>query len=682
MDEKRLKSLYKDNLLIKQVMLFPFEEVVSTTNEIINFTSFLEKEAYELCKNNITWNSFFLPFKKIYRNLEFFNNYVFVSKDFLGNSYQKIENNENTKDWIKLPDIILDIKHRLANNNELVASFKELLKNETNPKKINILKNWLSVFFSTKLPQPQKKQYYKLNKLLDNRIKLFEKNENDNVSNTKSYIFIPTSQKYKLKGIDREVIAVGKYHAKLFNKDGWMFFYDEDTTRFIVSQAKNRALRKKVFNYYEQISRGDSSENNDNVLRDILSIKQQVAALHQKDNYAELVLSKYVLNTTRKAYQYLDDIEKQLIPMVKNIHQKITSKAHADGIKFVRNWDMEYYYNEMMKEEKNNNTINFDNYFEYNNFIGKFFKFLSKKFNLDIEEVKRETFDGKDLITYKIKDIVTLHEGFFVLSPFNNDVKTGPYQLSLSDNEKVGRCSTIPAVEYITLDIDNTGAENIKMSFYNVLVLLHEFGHALHAFYGNKEDTLFNESLSSWDLIELPSQYLEHLLYDVDFMQSMSCHIETGKKIPKTLLKQVIQSEQYFKAYDTYKDIQKFRAQLWLHENFKPFSKKSPSQIVAEKLGEKGLIYNVSKDSYMLYNSYLTDYAPTGYVYLYSAQIAAKLLEATNGNIKKVFTNVFNSDKMERLESRLSNIVDITDIDMISFLKKGWNINLYGDEAI
>lgn len=670
-------EMYEDNVLMEQTILAPFREVILQAENFLSFVKYLEEKIDNLNTINPSWDSFFFPLKKAVCHIEFLTVLSQYESDILAEEHEA--ETLNNKGMKLLNKECNELNEKISSNLLLIKAFKKMLSTEKNAKKVEILKSWLQVFFKSNMTKKDKNNYAKLQKLLINRVDRFESNMRED--NKNAYVFVPKEQSYKVRGINKDYLEIGKHNAKQLGKEGWIFYYnDEANTRLLISEVKNRNLRKKIFSHYEKLERGNSSEFNDSVLRDILSIKQQISHLYQKDNYAELVLSNYVINTPKKAYNYLSNIEEQLAPYVKNIKDKMNEKAQADGIKHLQNWDIEFYYNQVLNEKLTKDNSEFDKYFEYKNFFNKFKKFLIKEFNLSMTEVKCEVFAGKEVYTYKVEDTVKGNKGFFILSPFNNPHKLSPFEVDMCSHGTLNN-DELPSIQYISLQLEKSNGKD-TMCFYDVLVFLHEFGHALHSFYKDKDDYILGNSLTSWDLIELPSQYLEHFVYDLDFMQKMSCHIDTKKRISKSLLLSTIEEHQENKPYEILKDIKRYVAQLWLHENFKTYSKKSPSEIVAEKLGQEGIIYNISQDDYMLYRDHYTDYAPTGYVYLYSAQIAYKLFAMKNLKIKEVFTNVFNSATMSKVEDNLNEFLDINCFDIDSFIKKDLKIKVSGENNI
>lgn len=665
---------YKDDNFIHTFMNLSFDNVLETKNEMVELLSYIKEHSILLVEKT-GWKNFFYPFKKIVKTLSFLNNWIHVSKEF-SNNYQ----GRRFLEWKSIEDIINTLLEH-CNHDIYSRKFKALYRIEKNTKRKAILNIWLLNFFNSNLSSEKKIIYNKLNKKLSEKIKQFKKNGEKALWKQRGAIYIPTHQKFILKGVEQNILDVGSHNAKKAQKEGWLFYADEGTITLLIAQAKNRSFRKKIFNAHQKLNSAKRvRDNNDSVLRDIISTKQMIANIFNKKNYADLVLSSYILNSPEKAYFYLDEIEQELQPLIAPLEMEIIQRACEDGIMDLKNWDIPYYVNLIEQKWLQQKENNIDDYFIFNNVLLKFIKYLEKEFNLSFILIRKETINNEELLTYHVIDNVTKHESYFMISPFYNKSKESNSQTELCSNEKIKYTKYQPSVQYITYLMEKNTTGSQKMNFQEMIIFLHEFGHALHAFYAPKEDSYLNESTISWDLIELPSQFMEHMAYDFEFMKNLSSHYETKKKINKRLLKLAIEKEQALKHFEIYKEVKKYYAQLWLHENFKKYSRKSPQEIVNEIIGDNGLIYNITHDSYMLYNNHLTDYAPSGYIYLYSGQIAQNLIGRYKPEIKKVFTNLFNSAKINKMETRLNKIIDLNEINMEKFFKKGWNINLYGSD--
>jgi oligopeptidase A len=48
-----------------------------------------------------------------------------------------------------------------------------------------------------------------------------------------------------------------------------------------------------------------------------------------------------------------------------------------------------------------------------------------------------------------------------------------------------------------------------------------------------------------WDAVELPSQFMEHFVYDWRVAQEISSHVDTGEKLPREFFDKVVAARTY-----------------------------------------------------------------------------------------------------------------------------------------
>lgn len=677
--------LYNHNLLIDNIVKLDFKDLVSHSYDL----NIMLHHIYDIQKkeNATTWTKFFLPLKKLVLTIEFFTYYLY-SYNYATNNF--VEENERL---VSFRDDIVVLLNDISNNQDILKKLKELNKTENNKRKV-ILKVWLKNFFKTDLSLENKKKYDNFIIKLDKKITIFEENSSITQWGFSDATFIPLKDKFKLEGIPNEIIKIGEYNAKNLNREnkGWIFFVDDTTTYQLLVSSRNRSFRKKIYLNNKKVNNSNNSKNNDFVLKDILSIKQHIAHIYKKNNYAELVLSNYVLSDTNQAYSYLSNIEKQLLPYVENIKNKMEILSKKDNIRELKDWDILYYYNQALKDftEKTSTDLEkeFKSYFSFDTVINKFFNFIKNNFSVELIELNRKVINKELLITYKIKDLKTNRDGYLIFSPYDNLIKNCPFQMSCLFYEKIGHSQQyLPSVNFISLNLTSSYKKEVQLDFSDLTILIHEFGHALHAFFGSPEDSKLNNSLLSWDLIELPSKYLEYLMQDYDFVKEISFNKKLKTQLPKDLFLEILSKKEVGQVYELYQEIKRYEALLWLHENFKKYSQKSPLDLINQKLKNQGIVYNIIRDDYMINNDYLCDYAPSGYVYLYADNIAYNIKNKQEfkkyDKLRYIYSDIFNFKDFKHcnktLKDRLENITDLNTIDIISYLKKDINIKLFGE---
>ncbi|HMP28413.1 MAG TPA: M3 family metallopeptidase, partial [Saprospiraceae bacterium] len=83
------------------------------------------------------------------------------------------------------------------------------------------------------------------------------------------------------------------------------------------------------------------------------------------------------------------------------------------------------------------------------------------------------------------------------------------------------------------------------LTFQEVVVLYHEFGHALHDMCANGKYASISGTSVPWDFVELPSQMLENFVYQPEVLKLFAKHYQTGEVIPEEYINKVIESSRF-----------------------------------------------------------------------------------------------------------------------------------------
>lgn len=676
-------ATYEDNTIWTKLLLVDWLAFTQYEDNLDRFLAYIDAKIIESTQLPPHWDYTFINIKRISAILSYIANAIDIYTE-----YNVMHLAKEDKDKIlSVAKKAQTMFQNLSTNEKIINKFKILKKDNNDKEQVLLLNHWLKNFFDINMKKETKEEYIKLISQLETYSDQFQKNHQEALWLEEYALYIPLNKSNWLAGIHTNILDIGKRNAKHINKEGWVFYIEDTTASLLLGQAQNRLFRKKIYENYQALNSDKRLlMNNDAVLRNILSTKQKVAQLYKKDNYSELVLSSYIINKTEDVYNYLDSLEYELKPLIKNVNRNLATQASEDGIKELKPWDIPYYYTQI----KNNNSFTkadiFSQYFSFEDLWPKLLKSLATK--LDIQ-ITKQTYalanENNELLFYCLTDKRSNKVGYLMISPYDNEFKVLPCEKDILFSEYLENDNLLPFVQYISLELTK-GKNRTPLSLESLSIILHELGHAFHSFFSPTKDALVNTSQIGWDLIELPSQFLEHLVYDKNFLIPLSKHYKTKAKITEDIIHGVIEKAQYFQGYETYKDILKYRANFWLHENFKPYSTKNPHQIVEDKLASEGVIYNIARDERMLCLHHEMDYGTTGYIYLYSAQLAFQLYEYYIDNdghnqpfiLRNIYEDIFNDPKNGKMKDYLEKYVELDKTNMLKFLQKKWDVDLYG----
>jgi peptidyl-dipeptidase Dcp len=672
---------YNQNKLIDFVLHSNLFENVKedslNVKSLSNFVTFIQDKI-----SNFMFVSFsdFLEYKKCANSVFFMRNILLYLQ---GKEYQA---KPIVKEYLKKQeDIFIELQNKLEIDNFL-NKINNLLKSKTlSSIHKKIVRNYV---IAEKNMELNNHSFKAIDETIKNQIESFNELNQDYNEKLKNSIFISAQKAYKLNGLSFKHKLIGIKNAKNNNKNGFLFFLDEASTKMLLEELSNRTLRKSVYEKFYNLDKNGKFKKHtkhDVAIKSILSNKQKIAKLFGKDNYAELIFSKFYLNTTEKVAKYLIEIEKQLLPHMMNVGSSIYDLAKKDGIEKLEAWDFQYYINKvklLQKELTENSLINkeFSNYYDFPQVLQKIKKFLEKQLNLKITEMKTsisQNINGG--LLWKIEEKTSKKAAYWLISTMANN-ESFWYASSIAPLQYINDKDLLPNVQIIQLQIN----KNLRMSFDDVKYTMHEFGHALMDLFSVNKDDVKDNSKRVLDFLELPSQLLEHMVYDINFMKSISCNKENSKKISVKLLRDVIQLNQYTQTYETFMEVQKYKTQVKVHKEHKLYSKKSPNSLVINDLKKIGLTYNISKEEFIGLNQDFMayDYSVAQFVYLYSAQIAFNLFVMYQDKkilLKEIFNNILAPQKDGLIKNLKNNNISLDIVNIIEFLKKNNKIKLLGE---
>ncbi|QYU71216.1 hypothetical protein J4558_20540 [Leptolyngbya sp. 15MV] len=106
-------------------------------------------------------------------------------------------------------------------------------------------------------------------------------------------------------------------------------------------------------------------------------------------------------------------------------------------------------------------------------------------------------------------------------------------------------------VIYNVLNIPKAAAGEVQLvSFDNVNTLFHEFGHALHGFFGDQRYASLSGTATARDFVEYPSQVNEMWATYPEILANYAKHYQTGETIPAALVAKMEEAALFNQGYD------------------------------------------------------------------------------------------------------------------------------------
>ena len=329
--------------------------------------------------------------------------------------------------------------------------------------------------------------------------------------------------------------------AKVTVEDGYCLTLQIPVYIDVMTYADSKSLREEIYRAY--VSRasdvGITSKKYDNqkVMRDILTLRDELAKLLKFNNYSELSVASKMVGSTEEVIEFLDELVTRSKGQASIELEELQSFAGHE----LAPWDLMYYSEKLKQKKFGYKRSDLSPYFPEKNVLKGLFSTIEKLYGVTITEIEESTYH-KDVRVLKLADD-SKAIGRIYLDTYARESKRGgawmsDYQGLYHDN--------LP-VAFVVCNLNApTSNRPALFEFDEIVTLFHEFGHALHHVLTRVPyPCAAGISGVPWDAVELPSQYMEFYCYEKGVVESLSSHWQTGESLPHDLYNKLVASKNF-----------------------------------------------------------------------------------------------------------------------------------------
>ena len=354
----------------------------------------------------------------------------------------------------------------------------------------------------------------------------------------------------KLAGMPDYLKELGKQTAEEAGQQGWTFDLSYPSYGPFMRFCDDRELRKEMYLAYN--SRGLKEEgDNTELVKEIASLRLQIANLLGYETYAHYALEERMLKTPSQVNGFLEDLLQASLPKARKEVKAIQDYAAAHGFKGeLQSWDFSYWSEKLKNERYTISDAELKPYFRLDDCIDAVFGLAGKLYGLSFEERSDIPVYHPDVKVYDVKNEQGRHMALFYVDFFPRASKrNGAWMTEFRGQSIVDGTEYRPFVSLVTNFSQPTAGEPSLITPDELETLLHEFGHSLHGMLAEgRYESLCGTNVAR-DFVELPSQIMENWAYEPEFLQSFAKHYKTGETIPAELIEKISASRNYNAAY-------------------------------------------------------------------------------------------------------------------------------------
>ena len=446
-----------------------------------------------------------------------------------------------------------------------------------------------------------------------------------------------------LAGLPESLIANAAEAAKNAEQDGkWLFTQHNPSVMPFLQYSANRELREKMFNGY--INRGNygNAEDNKEVVRKLVSLRLDKAKLMGYNDFASFILEERMAKNAKNVDNLLNELWTPALAKAKEELADINAEIKKDGQGFTaEGWDWRYYFEKAKVAKFNLDENEIRPYLKLENVYEGAFYVANKLFGITFTPINNVPLPHPEAIAFECKDndgslLGIVFFDFFPRASKRGGAWCGSYRPQSYDNE--GN-KIIPLVTMVCNFTPPAAGEPALLSADEANTLFHEFGHGLHGLF---KDVHYNGvSGVPRDFVELPSQFMEHYVFEPEVLKVYAKHYKTGEIIPDELIKKLDESGKYGQGFATVE----YLAASYLDMDYHVL-KNVPSDMDVMKFEEKVLANrNLLKEIPPRYRStYFRHTMGGGYTAGYYSYIWSEVLDCDAFEAFKETGNIFDQE--------------------------------------
>ena len=374
------------------------------------------------------------------------------------------------------------------------------------------------------------------------------------LAETNNYFKHITDEK-ELAGIPEAILEQYREEAKERNLEGFVVTLQYPSFLPLMTYAENRELRKELALANGKKSFQNNEFDNQNLIKEIISLKQEKAKLLGYENYADYVLEERMAKSPVQVKSFLNELLEKAKPYAEQEIEELKKLAKADGIEEMQSYDHAFYAEKLRKQKFDIDDEELKPYFQLEKVQEAVFGLAKTLFCLEFKETTEIQKYHEEVKTYEIfedgKFKALLYADYFP----RKGKRAGAWMTSFKSQSIKNGENNRPHISVVCNFSKPTSDTPSLLTFQEVTTLFHEFGHALHGVLANTTYPNLSGTSVKWDFVELPSQFLENYCYEPEFLKTFAKHYQTGEVLPNDKIQKISDSKNFMEGYQTLRQI-------------------------------------------------------------------------------------------------------------------------------
>lgn len=353
-----------------------------------------------------------------------------------------------------------------------------------------------------------------------------------------------------LAGLPESVITNAAEMAEADSLMGkWVFTTQKPSMIPFLQYADNRDLRKKLYDAYLNRGNNHNQYDNNQVLADLVRLRADRAKLLGYKTHAALNLENRMAKTSENVLNLLNNLLGRSLPVAGRERDEMQKIIDSEGGKFkLEPHDWWYYAEKLRKSKYDLDENELRPYFSLDNARDGVFAVANKLYGITFTRIENIPLPHPDAQAFEVKEADGRPLGVLYMDFFPRESKRqGAWCGGYRDHRVLDGKEITPIVTIVGNFTPPAGDEPALLSLDDVNTLFHEFGHGLQGLFSKNT---YSSTTTARDIVELPSQIMEHWATNPEVLKMYAKHYKTGEVMPDALIEKIKNSTYFNTGFD------------------------------------------------------------------------------------------------------------------------------------
>jgi len=390
----------------------------------------------------------------------------------------------------------------------------------------------------------------------------------------------------RIGGLPRDALDAAREAAEKDGKPGWKFTLHAPSYMPVMQYGDDRSLHETM--YRESATRasefGKPEWDNTALIKRIVELRAEIAALLGYKNYAEVSLAPKMAQSPAEVLAFLDELARHARPFAENDAAELRSFAKTElKIEDLQAWDLAYASEKLRAKRYSFSDQEVKQYFPEDVVLQGLFRVAQTLYGIDIVPAKAPVWH-EDVRFFEIRDPAGAVVGHFYMDLYARETKRGGAWMDDAITRRRKGAGIQTPVAYLNCNFSRpVGSKPALFTHDEVLTLFHEFGHGLHHLLTRVEDLgVSGINGVEWDAVELPSQFMENFAWEWDVLRHMTRHVDSSAPLPRELFDKMLAAKNFQSGLAMLRQIEFSVFDMRLHSDFDPASGRTAQDLLEE----------------------------------------------------------------------------------------------------